>query len=102
MARFKDQAPDLEGRYAYKALWAVDEEYQQPALLRGHQLDGPEELLFQASEGDPVEKSLLLPATGEAGWRYFPSAIFIKEQGCYGVQIDGADFSDVIIFKAVP
>lgn len=55
---------------------------------------------FQRSEGDPVETSLSLPIGEEGQWRYFPSFISIKSGGCYGLQVDGANLSETIIFEA--
>jgi len=35
------------------------------------------------------------------GSRGIPSGLRVRAPGCYGVQIDGTNFSRVIVFKAV-
>jgi hypothetical protein len=35
------------------------------------------------------------------GSRGLPSAVRVRVAGCYGVQIDGAGFSRVVVFKVV-
>jgi hypothetical protein len=88
-----------------KILWVSDPKYEGPILIRGRQLDGPHEVRFQ--EGlEPVRELRLLEATAstvESGpdWREFPSYTRLRAPGCYAYQVDGTDFSDVIVFRAV-
>jgi hypothetical protein len=96
-----EEGASFRDLYAVKALWAVSRDHPGPVLLRGHQLDGPGDLFFQKSEGDPVEPFLAIPA-GNEEWRYFPSAMFIGRAGCFGVQIDGQELLGAIVFKVVP
>lgn len=90
----------FDGLFGTKALWVVND-YDGVVLLRGGQLDGPGEMRFQQSEGDPIESSLQFPP-GSDEWRYFPSAIFLGRAGCYGVQVDAIDFTQMIVFQAAP
>ena len=91
-----------------KTLWVSDASYQGPALVRGHQLDGPNELeFFLVGEGTPApELRIPLDSTASApnrpqGWREWPSATVIPAAGCFGVQVDGDGFSAVIVFETV-
>lgn len=102
VVHYKDeQGPVHEDLFAVKALWAVSGDHPESVLLRGRRLDGPGRLLFQKSEGEPVQSSLELPS-GSGEWRFFPSAMFIGQEGCFGVQVDGPQLAQAIVFKAVP
>ena len=35
------------------------------------------------------------------GWSFWPSGIDFPSLGCYGLQIDGTSFSDVIILNVI-
>lgn len=96
-----DLAAMHDDLYAVKALWAVSGDHPGPLLLRGRQLDGPGEILFQKAENDPVEPSIELSA-GTDDWRYFPSAMFIGQEGCFAIQVDGPEMVQAIVFRAMP
>ena len=36
-----------------------------------------------------------------AGWRWWPTGIEVQTRGCYAMQIDGRDFSTVVVFLAL-
>jgi hypothetical protein len=87
-----------------KVLWVSDPDYEGPILIRGHQLDGPNELRLQQA-GRPMAPALAM-RSGEAdnwtgGWRNFPSYTRLRAPGCYAYQVDGDGFTDVITFEAV-
>jgi hypothetical protein len=45
----------------------------------------------------------LAPGEGDpqaGGWRGWGGYARFRAPGCYGVQVDGTDFSEVILFKA--
>jgi hypothetical protein len=86
-----------------KVLWVSDPNYDGPILIRGQQVDGPNRVQF--GQGSAV----LLPELAFEGesadnwtgsWRNFPSYTRLRAPGCYAYQVDGAGFSDVIVFKA--
>lgn len=91
-----------------KVLWVSEPDYLGPALIRGRQLDGPDEVRFDG-EADPP-RALLFPegATGvvssgtSEGWRDRPSYVRVRRPGCYAFQIDGHGFSEVVVFEAIP
>lgn len=102
-------------------LWVSRPSYDGPALVRGRQLDGPEQLGF--GPGSRPRAQLRLPAgrwrqqrgplrvwgrTAHArkGWRMAASTIRIRNWGeseirCYAYQVDGEQFSYTIAFGAI-
>lgn len=101
---------ELHGRLA-KGWWAVGPVYAGPVLVRGRRIDGPGELRFPydgagtelrladgAFAGDP---SVPHPnGTRETGWRYWAPGAVVPADGCYAVQIDGRNFSEVLVMPA--
>lgn len=91
-----------------KVLWLSEPDYLGPALIRGRQLDGPDEVRFDGGADPP--RALLFPegATGvtssgtSEGWRDRPSYVRVRRPGCYAFQIDGHGFSEVVVFEAIP
>ena len=93
--------------YYMKVLWIARPDYRGPALIRGRQLDGPHELRFD--EGADPPRELLFPLEGTAlgpgaaaGWRDRPSYARVQAPGCYAFQIDGLDFTSMVVFRAAP
>jgi hypothetical protein len=70
--------------------------YDGPALGRGRRLDQIGGFPFTSSTG-----RLILPQAHEPKqWRMLGSSLDQSvAPGCYGLQVDGADFSDVIVFQ---
>jgi hypothetical protein len=90
-----------------KTLWVAAPRYRGPVLIRGSQLDGPNELRFNHGDGAasrelrlPVNESWAGDTGSSKGWRYFPSYTRLRASGCYAYQLDGTSFSEVIVFKA--
>jgi hypothetical protein len=79
-----------------KVLWMVAPSYRGRILIRGRQLDGPNELRFNRGLVPPRELRLVGrgPGTGT------PSYTRVRADGCYGYQLDGKRFSRVIVFEA--
>jgi hypothetical protein len=81
-----------------KVLWAVDGALDGPVLVRGRQLDGPNEVRFE----DPAVPELVLPDYGPGNpWRDYPSYTRLRAQGCYAYQIDTRSRTSTIVFRAV-
>jgi len=87
-----------------KVLWIARPGFQGIALIRGRQLDGPNELRF--GEGISPSADMRLDASSggsaPAGWHNWPSYTRLKVGGCYAYQVDGLDFSYTIVFQAKP
>jgi hypothetical protein len=95
-----------------KVIWRVGPEYTGPVLLRGERLDGPGQLRFgsysgSVGQGTPPGASFQAQAYPELGYPAlddtpspvtYPSDIRVQSPGCYGLQVDGTNFSEVITF----
>jgi hypothetical protein len=90
------------GWYAIKTLWFASPDYQGPVYIRGRQLDGTHTPAFGESPA-LVDPQLGPGATlnGTGGWRTWPGATWLRSPGCYAWQIDGTDFTEVIVFRAI-
>ncbi|HYM15595.1 MAG TPA: hypothetical protein VEZ14_08545 [Dehalococcoidia bacterium] len=100
-------APAQDGRYAIKTLWVSDAVYTGPVLVRGLRLDAAGAVQFALGSTPHVE--LRLPLDGSAttegqdpGWRAWPAQTLVPGPGCYGLQIDGAGFSSIVVFSVAP
>ena len=85
-----------------KVLWWVAGSYRGPALIRGRQVDGTERVRFDRGRPPPAE-ILIPPGKGDAarkGARDRPSYTRVRKPGCYAYQVDGTNFSRVIVFEA--
>jgi hypothetical protein len=90
------------GWYEIKTLWFARPEYRGPVFIRGRQLDGPHTIV--SGEGHTLVDPQLGPGdtlNGIEGWREWPGGTSLRTPGCYAWQVDGTDFSQVIVFKAV-
>lgn len=89
-----------------KVLWFVAPAYSGPVLVRGRRLGGWQWLRF---DGDARPAAELRIFPGEtvrwggqaAGTRGRPSYVRVRATGCYAAQIDGTDFSEVVVFRVV-
>jgi hypothetical protein len=85
-----------------KVLWIAGPTYTGPVLVRGRQLDGKDEVRFGAGLA-PVAELQLDTATSSgsaAPWRDWPGYTRVRAPGCYAYQVDGSNFSIVIVFQA--
>lgn len=93
-------------------MFVIAPSYRGPVLARGHQLDGSGALLFNGGldqlngfdQTTPVLLSQLRldgsPAFG-VPWPNFPALVRMQAPGCYGIQLDGDTFSEVVVFRVV-
>jgi hypothetical protein len=109
-------------------VWLIDPAYNGPVLVRGHQINGAGLVEFQEPitfpvggfsgagspppsapvrkvtiDGSPVPfyQELDLPAkpATDRFWRMFFARTHIEAPGCYAFQLDGVEFSLVIVFQ---
>lgn len=85
-----------------KRVWLLDTRRVGRVLLRGHQLDGPNEVRFVYGRPSFNAVNLLNPVSEMQleGWRDYPSLTRLRSPGCYAYQIDGRTFSRLIVFEA--
>jgi hypothetical protein len=87
-----------------KAIWGISTRYVGPVLVRGRQLDGPNEVRFQnGSPGFTAEERL--HPSAEVRLRGpnphgNPATTRLRGPGCYAYQVDGRGFSYLIVFEA--
>ncbi len=86
-----------------KILWVARPRLNSRVLIRGRRLDGPQALRFENGSLPAAELRLELGSddVGENGWLEYPSYTRVRAAGCYAWQVDGADFSKVIVFRAI-
>jgi hypothetical protein len=84
--------------FGNKVLWMIDPLHAGPVLVRGLQVDGPNELRFDNGMLPPRTMSILPAVRG--GGR--PSFTRVRAPGCYAYQVDGRSFSYVSVFEAQP
>lgn len=102
VVRMPADARTQDGWYALKTVWLADPHASGPLLVRGARIDGPGEVGFGTRQQVDAELRLTTAASAsESGWRSWPSLMFVRSPGCYAVQIDGLDFTEVLVFRAV-
>ena len=102
-----------------KVAWGADPSYSGPIRIRGGRIDGSGQVLFESFDnhwrGTPaktVEGVHLAPELDllashstfpnvPAGWRMWPSSMYLATPGCYGWQVDGLGFTDVFMFHSL-
>jgi hypothetical protein len=85
-----------------KVLWFVNPNYQGLVLVRGKQMDGPHAILFSDGPGQPLTPQHVFDTTsGGSPWPNSSSYTRLQAPGCYAYQVDGANFSYGIVFRAV-
>jgi hypothetical protein len=104
-------APSVWG--GQSVLWVIRPEALGPVLVRGRQIDGPNELRFNGgieqqgyvgswSAAALLPELRLLGSYDAVSWSYWGSFMRLSAPGCYAYQVDGLTFSYVFIFQAVP
>jgi hypothetical protein len=108
-----DRAPG--GWHDQKVIWVFEPSYSGPVLLRGQRIDAPGRLGFAhylgaqgyvggAGDEVPHEQLFYLRSglTNAGGTlESYPSGVYVREPGCYAVQVDGLGFSERLVFQVV-
>jgi hypothetical protein len=87
-----------------RVTWNAASSYQDPVLIRGRQLDGSHAIGFGEGHVPYDELQLNAPGQGAAtprgSGREWLAFSRVRGPGCFGYQVDGTSFSEVIVFKA--
>jgi hypothetical protein len=85
-----------------KRVWLVDPRYTGRILVRGRQLDGPNEVRFVNGRGGFTPEKRLNPISEfRIEWAGdYPSLTRLRAPGCYAYQVEGRTFSYRVIFQA--
>ena len=98
-------AGNAAGWHGLKAHFLGTPGYQGPLLVRAQRLGRPGSIRVGSSHLTHVSW-LVVPAGPTAnttgGWRDVPSSTWVKHTGCYGWQIDGLTFSEVVVVNVRP
>lgn len=88
------------GWYVAKTPWASRTGYRGWALIRAARLDGPGQALvvLQLTDGPAISDAV--PVDVQADWQYWGGSTEVTNPGCYAYQVDGSDFTEVIVFRA--
>jgi hypothetical protein len=88
---------------AARVTWRAAVGYRGPLLIRGRRLGGAGVVGFGEGHRPYDELQLMNSGRGEAtasgGGRSWLSLVRVRRAGCYAYQIDGTDFSRVIVFR---
>jgi hypothetical protein len=105
------------GWYSVRTVWVVEGSTSEaPILVRGGRLDTEGAIDFAIegwgelgdtitlSDGTMIGTELRLRDgyPEESGWVRYPTTTLFRSAGCYAFQIDGADFTKVIVFEVAP
>jgi len=112
-----DPSERRHGWYSVRTVWGVEASSSDaPILVRGRRLDSEGELDFAIegwgelgdtvalSDGSKIGMELRLHDgyPEESGWVRYPTTTLFRSAGCYAFQIDGVDFTKVIVFEVAP
>ena len=100
---------DTPGWRGTKTLWFSSPAYQGPWIVRGVRLDGQAQIRVNSGSEGPFAYPagpLVVPPGGTPnetadGYREAPSGTFVTAPGCYGWQVDGQTFTEIIVARFV-
>ena len=105
IAQMSEAASYQNGLYAVPMMLVAPPAYAADMLARGRQMDGPTDVRFSQDAGaDPLDYWQLFPGSAQdsnTGWLAWDTYLEVSGPGCYGLQIDGAGFSEVIVFQII-
>jgi hypothetical protein len=94
------------GWYYLKTIWTAPPKFHGMFLLRGRQVDGSNEARFsQHDTATPDLQALYfsepVPGSTPSGWLPWVRYVRVRAPGCYGIQVDGQTYSEVIRFRVL-
>lgn len=102
---FPNPARSIWGRSDFsgsKVRWIAGRQYAGPVLVRGFALRGNDPVKFNSHLKNYLFSPGYSPSTNRwheySGWHY----VRVQRPGCYVWQIDGRNFSHLVVFRVVP
>jgi hypothetical protein len=93
------------GWYYLKTIWTAPHDFHSLFLLRGRQVDGPNEERFSEDTTATPDLQAVFSSNDagstHSGWLPWINYVRVRAPGCYGIQVDGLNFSYVIRFRVV-
>jgi hypothetical protein len=83
-----------------KRVWLLDSRYAGRTLVRGRQLDGPNEVRFVLGVPGFTPQKLLNPVRAQRIVGTSPSLTRLRAPGCYAYQVDTRTRSYLVVFEA--
>ena len=100
-------ATEVPGWSALETLWLSTPDYDGPFVVRAKHLDGrsPIEVKPGSTGLEPGSGPLVVPSgptlnTFRDGYRTVPGSTWVSSPGCYAWQVDGRNFSEIIVIEA--
>jgi hypothetical protein len=92
---------DPQGWRGQKAPWIADPRYRGPLLIRGARIDAQGPVRFARDTGEHLKAIYQRRGQGVQpnGWRVWGGTLLVRKPGCYGLQVDGLSFSNVIVIR---
>jgi hypothetical protein len=98
--------PGVPGWFALQTLWFSMPGYDGPFVVRAKRLGASGPIEVQPGATGPGSGPLVVPAGPTAntqdGYRTVPGSTWVASPGCYAWQVDGQNFSEVIVVDALP
>ncbi|HEX7101976.1 MAG TPA: hypothetical protein VF201_04955 [Nitrolancea sp.] len=88
-----------DGWTRLKALWTSHPAYTGPILIHGGEIGGSNSLGFGANFPLNMDPYFSVAPHGDI---FETGYVDVKAPGCYALQIDGVDFSEIIVFQVQP
>jgi hypothetical protein len=86
--------------FVFKALWITSPRYRGPVLVRGDRIDAPGDMRFRFNHSTATpEMRIPSAARNYPRWRGAASITVVSGQGCFAYQIDGTNFSTVVVVR---
>ncbi len=88
-----------DGWTRLKSAWTGEAAYTGPIFIHGREIGGTNPLGFGANfplDTDPYFSSAPSGDIFDTGY------VDVKAPGCYAIQVDGVDFSEIIVFQVQP
>lgn len=88
-----------DGWTRLKAGWTGDPKYTGPIVIHGEEISGTDLLGFGANFPLDMDPYYSVAPHGDI---FEVDYVDVKAPGCYALQVDGVDFSEIIVFQVQP